>query len=173
MNRRILFVISVTLLWITSSAAATPPGKEIKPTIFVLMREAAPEIDWYGIMDAALSRWKGMSLEERLDHPNLQNVIILDEGEYWAVAFCEFGNGRTATEGFRSFWEIEDYAISGNPNFVVYLEKVSLKMLSRAPGRAVVAIPQTTTSLLPRDSEFFEEARQQLQTPEADAGVKE
>ena len=137
---------------------------EIKPTVILMHRrpptfEFTVNFDWYEIIDAALGSWKSLPIEEIIKHPYLQNVIIIDENEFWAVCFVSTGNGRIVTEETKGFFDLEDYIVLDNANEVVYLDKSSLAVVEPPKG-AIIYLPYSLAYYLPEDSLFFKHKKE-------------
>jgi hypothetical protein len=128
------------------------------PTVFLVMREYTQKLDWYQILRSALHRWDDAVDGSPILHIPYKHVCIVDEGDAWAILFFTLNNGRTSTgPGFYDFAE-EDHVFKDSPNFIVYLDKNTLKEIP-VPENGIDSLPILSVDMLPDDSIFFQEMK--------------
>lgn len=104
------------------------PLYAVNPTVFILMRDEGIPGDWSKIINAALPEEERSKYLDRIKY--WENIIIVDEGEFWAVSFHLRGNRMLSSkEGARGLHEWEGSPEDGDGK-VVYLEKTTLGVCS-------------------------------------------
>lgn len=121
----------------------------IKPTVFFLLRsvETPTEEEWKTIISKAYAGKKNESCDDLPEFSEYENIIIIDEGSSWAVAFVVFGNGGFVKHGTDPQLSNLTHVFLENPNYIVYLDKESLE-ITEPPEDAIRYLPLTGQTLL-------------------------
>jgi hypothetical protein len=121
----------------------------IKPTVFFLLRgiETPTEEEWKAIISKAYAGTKSESCDDLPEFSEFENIIIIDEGSNWAVAFVVFGNGGFVKLGTDRKLSNLTHVFLDNPNYIVYLDKETLETVE-PPEDAISYLPLTGQTLL-------------------------
>ena len=127
----------------------------VTPTIFIALRQEVKELDFYGIVRAALSNWEEAMHGDPIPHIPWAHIVIIDEGRNWAVLFFQKENYRRSSGPDFYDFEIKTHVwVHGTINKTVYLDKSTLKVVEPPEG-AISELPYLHLSLLPGDSELL------------------
>lgn len=108
-----------------------------KPTIYLYLRGAAfreLSYDWKDVVRSASSSDDCLSHEIIDGITPWDSLVVIDEVDYWVVAFHLLGNGQLVNKSENPIRDNLRPAFLENPTLIVYLDKVNLKEISQPKG---------------------------------------
>jgi len=144
-----IFILGLLVLCIARSAGASDTKNQMKtryysvnPTVIILLREETKLEsfeDWVEVINAALPESERSKDLSKLGVWEI--IVILDEGDHWAVSFHEKGNGMLSREQNQVGLEWWDLSPKDGDGVVFYLSKGDLQVVKEVSENPIDKAP--------------------------------